>query len=55
MVKSRIPGHFVWFSNGFAQWVYLYTAYGKIGTSSVKMLNFSAFPSFLTNLTVREK
>jgi hypothetical protein len=33
----------------------LYTAYGKIGTSRVKMLNFSAFPSFLTNSTIREK
>jgi hypothetical protein len=37
------------------QWVYLYTAYGKIGASRVKMMNFSAFPSFLTNSTIREK
>jgi hypothetical protein len=31
------------------------TAHGKIGTSRIKMLNFSAIPSFLTNSTIRGK
>jgi hypothetical protein len=36
------------------QWVYLFSAYGKIGTNRDKTLHFSAFTSFLMNSTIRE-
>jgi hypothetical protein len=38
-----------------AQLVQQYTPDGKIGNSRDKMMNFSAYSSFLTNLTFREK
>jgi hypothetical protein len=33
-----------------SQSIYLHTAYGKIGTDGDKVLNFSAFTSFLTKI-----